>query len=114
MSTWGLKYKGVEVLTPEEWNKVVDALNELDTRAFKKLQGGIATFSGDGSTRDFNISHNFGEAPDIALVFPASPDAVGSMWGEVATDKFTIHYTSPPPSGTDNVKLFYLIAKLTT
>jgi len=29
MSKWGLKHKGVEILTPEEWNTVVDALDEL-------------------------------------------------------------------------------------
>lgn len=29
MSHWGLTYKTFEVLWPEEWNKVVDALDEL-------------------------------------------------------------------------------------
>ena len=29
MSKWGLRHKGVEVLTPSEWNAVVDALDEL-------------------------------------------------------------------------------------
>jgi len=32
MSKWGLRHKGVEILTPEEWNKVVDALEELNSR----------------------------------------------------------------------------------
>jgi hypothetical protein len=114
MSWIGLRYKGVEILTPEEWNLVVDALNELNTRAFKKLQLGTAVFSGDGETKDFNISHNFGEAPDFAVAFPASPDAVGDMWGEATDTVFTIHYVTAPPSGTDNVKLFYMIVKLAT
>jgi len=29
LSKWGLRHKGVEVLTPSEWNAVVDALDEL-------------------------------------------------------------------------------------
>jgi parallel beta-helix repeat protein len=32
MSHWGLTYKGVEIVTPEEWNKLIDALDELYER----------------------------------------------------------------------------------
>jgi len=48
MSKWGLKYKGVEILTPEEWNKVVDALEELDSRCV----AGANTFLGLADTPD--------------------------------------------------------------
>jgi len=41
LSRWELAYKGVETLTPEEWNRVVDALDELDKRAPLERSGGV-------------------------------------------------------------------------
>jgi len=57
MSRWNLVYKGVEILTPEEWNRVVDALEELDKRSPLEFKGGLATFTGDGTTTTFTITH---------------------------------------------------------
>jgi len=42
MAKWGLAYKGTEILSPEEWNRVVDALDELDKRAPLGIKGGKA------------------------------------------------------------------------
>ena len=112
MSTWGLYYKGPEVLTPEEWNKLVDALQDLDGRAPLKRNGGLATFSGDGTTKDFGVAHNWGEVPTAVFVTPASPDASGSFWVEVDATNLIVHYNTAPPSGTNNVKFFYILLKL--
>jgi len=111
MSHWGLTYKGTEPLSPEEWNRVIDALEELDTRIAVKRQGGLATFSGDGMSVDFEITHDFGGVPDLALVGEASEDAIGEKWWEVSETSLIIHFISPPPAGIDNVKLWYLILK---
>lgn len=111
MSKWGLTYKGTEPLTPEEWNLVVDALNELDSRV-KKIISGLAVWSGDGSTMDFVIEHNLGETPNLVLIGEGSEDAIGNKWWEADETRVTIHFLSPPPSGSDNVKLWYLIAKV--
>jgi hypothetical protein len=111
MASWGLGYKGTEVLTPEEWNLVVDALNELDGRV-KKVRGGIATFSGDGTATDFEFTHDLGEVPTVVMIGEASNDAMGDKWWEADETKVTIHFSSPPPAGTDNVKLWYLLLKL--
>jgi hypothetical protein len=56
MSKWGLTYKAVEPVFPEEWNAIIDALNDLD----KKVVGGLATFVGDGATKTFSIGHGIG------------------------------------------------------
>lgn len=112
MSRWGIAYKGAEVLTPEEWNRVVDALQELDGRAPLRIYSNIATFSGDGTTKDFGITHNWGEVPTAVFVTPASPDASGSFWVEVDATNLIVHYNTAPPSGTDNVKFFYILLKL--
>jgi hypothetical protein len=37
MSKWGLRYKGVEFLSPDEWNAVVDALNDLSDAVFNPI-----------------------------------------------------------------------------
>jgi hypothetical protein len=37
MSRWGLRYKGVEFLSPDEWNAVVDALNDLSDAVFNPI-----------------------------------------------------------------------------
>jgi hypothetical protein len=112
MSSWNLTHKGTEPVTPEDWNTVVDALDELDGRAPKKRMGALATFSGDGSTTDFVIAHGLGVAPDVALVGEGSADAVGNKWWEVDATNLTIHFLTAPPSGTDNVKLWWLVLKL--
>lgn len=111
MSKWGLTYKGTEPLTPEEWNLVVDALEELDKRV-SNIKAGLASFSGDGSTVDFVIEHKLGEEPTLVLIGDGSEDAIGEKWWEADENNVTIHYSNPPPEGTDNVKLWYLIIKV--
>jgi len=37
MSKWGLRYKSVEPLMPDEWNAVVDALNDLSDAVFNPI-----------------------------------------------------------------------------
>jgi hypothetical protein len=111
MAKWGLGYKGTEVLTPEEWNLVVDALNELDGR-IKKVMGGMGVWSGNGISTVFEFTHNFGEIPTVVLIGEASNDAMGNKWWEADETKVTIYFSSPPPSGTNNVRLWYLVMKL--
>ncbi|MEM2259999.1 MAG: hypothetical protein QXY65_02915 [Candidatus Methanomethylicaceae archaeon] len=111
MSKWNLTYKGAEPLYPAEYNRIVDALDELDKRTPTKHAGGLATFSGDGSTTDFTIIHDLGVVPDIALIGDGSLDAIGDKWWEVTDTELKIHYSTAPPSGTDNVKIWWLVLK---
>ncbi|MEM3145534.1 MAG: hypothetical protein QW332_06070 [Thermoproteota archaeon] len=111
MSKWGLTHKGTEPLTPEEWNLVVDALEELDKRV-SKIRVGLAVWSGDGSTIDFVIEHDLGEEPTTVLIGEGSEDAIGDKWWEANETNVIIHFQNPPPEGTDNVKLWYLILKV--
>jgi len=112
MSKWGLGYKGTEILTPEEWNAVVDALEELNARAPQKIKGGTFTANGDGATTQFDIEHGMGETPNLVLVGAMSEDASGDKWWDVDETYIHVYFKTAPPSGTENVKLWWLALKL--
>lgn len=108
MSRWGLYYKTMEVVEPEEWNRMVDALNELDSRCPVEVKGGLATFSGDGATAVFSIPHGLSATPTVAFVQKAVAGLPDVDYVEADATNIKVHFKSPPPAGTDNVKLFYL------
>ncbi|MEM1540609.1 MAG: hypothetical protein QXJ07_04420 [Candidatus Bathyarchaeia archaeon] len=99
MSRWGLTYKGVEILTPEEWNNMVAALNDLDSRAPLQRNGGTIKFTGDGSRTTFNIPHGLGTEPQITLVGKASPNLPDIDYWTKDTENITVVFKQPPPSG---------------
>jgi len=112
MSRWGIPYKGVEIVSPDDWNSIVDALNELDGRAPLEIKAGTATFSGDGVTTDFEIAHGMSEEPTIVLLQAYSKDASGDKWVETSETSIIIHFASAPPSGTDNIVIKYLAIRI--
>lgn len=99
------------MLTPDEWNRVVDALQELDGRAVLEYNGGLASFSGDGATTQFSISHGLSARPTVPFVFPASPDARRPFYLDVTDTAILVNFESPPPTGTDNVKLYWFAVR---
>lgn len=79
---------------------------------------GEVTFSGDGSTTDFVITprlwqySGYNKAITYAEVIPLSPDAAAApFWIEKRTNDIVVHYTSAPPAGTDNIKLYYRVKR---
>jgi len=104
MSRWNLTYKGTEILTPEEWNTVIDALEALDTR----IKCGIATFNGDGYTNAFLIEHGFIETPTCVMVGKASPDLPDIDYWTADETYITVFFKEAPPEGEENVKLWYM------
>jgi hypothetical protein len=69
----------------------------------------IATFNGDGVTRDFVVTHSltYG-APTHALVTPLSTDAIDAApVGVIAqtTTTVTVRFKKPPRTGTNNISL---------
>jgi hypothetical protein len=111
VSRWGLYYKAAELVEPEEWNRIIDALNELDLRCPVEIKGGLATFSGDGATTVFSIPHGLSTTPTVAFAQKAVAGLPDIDYVEVDPTYIKVHFKSPPPSGTDNVKLFYLAAR---
>jgi len=103
ISRWGLTYKGVEILTPEEWNAVVDALEELD----KRIRCGKAKFSGDGATTTFNIAHEAGKTPIVALVGKATSGLPDIDYWTVDETYISVTFKTAPPSGAD-VQVWWL------
>jgi hypothetical protein len=94
MSRWDLTYKGAEILTPAEWNAVIEALNELDSRVI----GGRAQFTGDGSTTSFAIPHGLGEVPVAVMVGKGSPGLPDIDHFTADANSITVIFKSPPPA----------------
>lgn len=68
--------------------------------------GGIATFSGDGSTKNFSIPHKLPGTPAKYSVTPASGDAATYNYCAAANStNINIYFKTAPPSGTNNLKL---------
>lgn len=108
MSKWGLSYKGTEPLYPEEWNYLVDALNELDGRSPSSFNCGLAVFSGDGVTTSFQIAHGLGTVPTLVLLGKGVSGLPDIDYWEADNTYITVYFKSAPSSGTDNVKIWWL------
>jgi len=82
--------------SPEiEWIGGYNCISKRDT----------ATFSGDGSTTQFSISHGLVSTPSNIQVTPRSEDASGDFYITANTSNIYVNYLSAPPSGTNNIKL---------
>jgi len=68
---------------------------------------GIATFSGDGTTKQFTISHGLANQPSRVSVTPASADASGSYYVTADATYIYVNYITAPPAGSNNVVLFW-------
>lgn len=68
---------------------------------------GKAVFSGDGSTTQFKIAHGLVAAPSKVVVTPCSADAAGEFYVTVDDTYIYVNYSTAPPSGTDNVCLYW-------
>jgi hypothetical protein len=68
-------------------------------------RGGTASFSGTGSQSTFTIPHTLGNVPDLVTVEPGSTDAMGNYVVTKDGTNLTVVYATPPPGGTQNVKL---------
>lgn len=104
MSRWGLRYKGTEILTPSEWNAVVDALEDLDTR----IACGVASFSGDGTTTEFMIEHGMATTPSSVVCGKRLPGLPDIDYWDVDDLYITVVFKEPPPSGTNNVQIWWI------
>lgn len=111
MSKWGLSYKGTEILSPEEWNRLIDALEELDGRAVLERNGGIATFTGDGVTSEFMIAHGLSTSPTIAFVAKATSGLPDIDYWTADTTYIHVYFKSPPTSGVE-IKLWWIAIRL--
>jgi len=64
-----------------------------------------ATFSGDGTTTQFSIAHGLVSEPSKVQVTPMTEDAAGDFYVTKDSANIYVNYLSPPPSGSDNIKL---------
>jgi hypothetical protein len=106
MSKWGLTYKAVEPVFPEEWNTIIDALDDLD----KKVVGGLATFVGDGATKTFSIGHGIGAKPVTAMVVKGASGLPDIDYITVDESSINVTFKTPPADGA-NVAIWWLAVK---
>jgi hypothetical protein len=88
------------------------ALAEQDTITVSQISDYVAPVvnnsgqsvqSGDGTTTSFTISHGYSGVPVMWLVTPASTDAKGEQYTTADGTNITVHYTTAPASGTNNL-----------
>ncbi|MEM4500559.1 MAG: hypothetical protein QW512_00315 [Thermofilaceae archaeon] len=108
MSHWGLRYKGTEPLTPTDWNTVVDALDELNRRSPDKIACGIAAFSGDGTATEFKVEHGLEDVPTCVICGKGASGLPDIDYWTADGTYITVVFKAAPPSGTNNVKIWYL------
>jgi hypothetical protein len=70
---------------------------------------GQETFSGDGDTEQFTISHSLGSTPNSWMVHPTTDDGSSPSHTTADSSQLTVIYDTPPPSGTNNLTLNYII-----
>ena len=74
----------------------------------KKMENeGKAVFSGDGLTTQFIIPHGLGAAPGYVEVTPCSSDAASEFFVTADDTNIYVNYKTAPPSGTDNICLYW-------
>lgn len=88
MSRWNLSYKGLEVVTPEEWNSIVDALNELDSRCPLEINFGVATIESGMSSVD--VSHGLSGLPTVVLVTGTHREVKDVYVSNITETTFTV------------------------
>jgi hypothetical protein len=86
--------------------KIVSKSQTITVR-YEKRNSGSATFSGDGTTTQFSIPHNLVSAPTKVIVTPASRDAAGQFYVTADSTYIYVNYLTAPPSGTNNVVLYW-------
>jgi len=88
-----------------DWD--VPLIDNWGTAVYKlaRRNSGKAVFSGDGVTRQFRIPHNLVSTPSKVLVTPASENAVGQFYVTADDEYIYVNYTTPPPTGTNNIIL---------
>jgi hypothetical protein len=69
--------------------------------------GGIATFTGNATTKQFDIPHGLNDPPEVYFANPIIPDAFGVYEIAVDSTNITLTYSVAPPSGTNNVKFVW-------
>lgn len=79
-------------------------VNGVDTVAQTR---GTATFSGDGSTTQFTITHGLGYVPRQWFIEEVTEDTGNVSHTTADADTLTVNYDTAPPTGTDNVVLKY-------
>jgi len=70
---------------------------------------GVATKTGNGSTKVFTIAHGMSTTPTAYFVDPTSVDALGSFTRSVDATNITITYSVAPPSGTSNLTYTWVV-----
>lgn len=75
----------------------------------KQFVAGTVTFSGDGIKREFSFSHGVTPQPTIWNIEPITDDGSSHSHSKTDANDITVFYDTPPPAGTDNIVLNYII-----
>ena len=89
------------------WTSVVTNIVVRRNKGYVTENHGVATFSGNGSSTQFNITHGLVSTPSKIQVIPGSSDAAGSFYVTADSTYIYVNYITAPPSGTNNIVLYW-------
>jgi hypothetical protein len=104
-----LKILNLPAGSSTDYQLTYDNTNSKVTK--REARDGNTLKSGDGSTNSFTIAHGLSGTPSYIDVDAGSTDAKGFDYIEADGTNITIHYSTAPTTGTNNLK-FYWQAKL--
>lgn len=85
-------------------DRIMLNVEDVDTsEAVVAEDSGDATFSGDGATATFSISHDLSQTPSEYDVTPTSSAAAADHYVTPKSSSLDVTFLSAPSSGTDNV-----------
>lgn len=103
---------GEENLYIEKSNGALKQFNPVtNTWNVVSSANGKASLNGTGSTTSFTIAHNLSGIGANSKVFitPRSSDAAGIKYVSIDGSNIMVFYTTPPPSGANNLQLDWQI-----
>jgi len=103
MAWRGLRYKGVEILTPEDWNTMLDCLNDLYEWCTRGITAGKAEFTGNGIETKFEIPHGLGKYPTVCLVGKGAPNLPDIDHWTADDTKIYVNFKTAPPADSSVV-----------
>ena len=71
------------------------------------FNAGVTIGSGDGVTTDYSFPHGLKDRPTQISVVAGTADAASPFYISSDTEDIIVTYLTAPPSGTDNVKLYW-------
>jgi hypothetical protein len=103
-----LSFSGSAVTVTDDPNN--DTIDIAISSSVGGVSKGVKSLSGDGNTKVFTFTHGVSPTPTTAFIQANSNDARGNYIVSVDSTNITVTYAFPPPSGSGNISLYWIVS----